>query len=185
MLGAFKLTKNSDIDKYKYFGYGIRLDRKGKFSFGDGYGQNVIIFGADMSSPVHADNKTKDILILGEGPTQRLDDTTLTAENFTENSINFTKNNAKFCLRLHYNGADSYLFVNGTEIIKFKAKDFETRRNSNPVCLGNISKDFSIDNMLKTDLNGYDFDFSVNYDTIKVDDILDIHNYLMEKNNTI
>ena len=86
-----------------------------------GFGKNVIIFGADMSSSVHVDNKKKDILILGEGPTQGLDDTTLTAEE--RYSINFTKSRKKFCLSLHYNGANSYLFVNGTKIIKFKAKD--------------------------------------------------------------
>ena len=68
-----------------------------------------------MSSSVHIDNKKKDILILGEGPTQGLDDTTLTAEK--KYSINFTEHNKKFCLSLHYKGANSYLFVNGVEII--------------------------------------------------------------------
>ena len=76
-----------------------------------------------MSSSVHANNRTESILILGEGLTQGLDDTTLYAEK--KFSINFTKTNTKFCLSLHYNGANSYLFVNGTEIIKFKAKDIE------------------------------------------------------------
>ena len=76
-----------------------------------------------MSSSVHVDNKKKDILILGEGPTQALEGTSLTAEKLY--SINFTENNKKFCLSLHYNGANSYLFVNGTEIYKFKAKDSE------------------------------------------------------------
>ena len=98
-------------------------------------------------------------------------------------SINFTKTNTKFCLSLHYNGANSYLFVNGTEIHKFKAKDCEIVVN--PLCLGNISKDLSIDNMKKTGLSGCVYDFSVNYDAIAVDDILDIHKYLMEKNNII
>ena len=89
-----------------------------------------------MSSFVHVDNKKKDTLILGEGPTQGLEHT-LTAEK--KYSINFTENNRKFCLSLHYNGANSYLFVNGTEIIKFKAKDSEIA--ATPLCLGNISKD--------------------------------------------
>ena len=57
-----------------------------------------------------------------------------------------TENNKKFCLRLHYNGANSYLFVNGTEIYKFEAKDSETV--ATPLCLGNISKDFSVDTEL-------------------------------------
>ena len=74
------MTKNSDIDKYEYSGYGIGLDRRSSFSFpGDGFGQNVLIFGADMSSSLHIDNKKKDILILGKGPTQGLEHT-LTAK---------------------------------------------------------------------------------------------------------
>ena len=60
-------------------------------------------------------------------------------------SINFTENNLKFCLSLHYIGANSYLFVNGTEIINFKAKDSEIV--ATPLCVQNISKDFSVDKM--------------------------------------
>ena len=86
-------------------------------------------------------------------------------------------------LSLHYNGANSYLLDNGTEIIKFKAKDSEIV--ATPLCLGNISKDWSVDNMKKTGFNGYVYDFSVDYDAIAVDDILDIHKYLMKKNNMI
>ena len=78
LFGAVSLAKNNDIDKYS--GYGIEFDRKGKFSVGNEFGGNCIIFGVDMSSSVHDDNKKKDILILGEGPTQGLDGTTLTEE---------------------------------------------------------------------------------------------------------
>ena len=88
-----------------------------------------------MSSSIHIDNKKKEILILGRGPTQGLK-STLTAEKMY--SINFTEKNKKFCLSLHYNGANSYLFVNGTEIHKFKAKD--SKIVATPLCLGNISK---------------------------------------------
>ena len=95
-------------------------------------------------------------------------------------SINFMEYNKKFFLSLLYNEANSYLFVNGTEIHKFKAKDSEIV--ATPLCLGNISKDWSVDNMKDTGLNGYVYDFSVDYDAIAVDDILDIHNYLMKKN---
>ena len=70
-------------------------------------------------------------------------------------SINFTVNRKKFCLSLHYNGSNSYLFVNGTEIVKLKAKDCKIKALA--LCLGNISKEFSVDNMIKTGLNGYDF----------------------------
>ena len=98
-------------------------------------------------------------------------------------SINFTLTKKKFCLGLHCNGANSYLSVNRTEIYKFKAKD--SKIVATPLCLRNISKDWSVDNMKKTGFNGYVYDFSVDYDTIAVDDILDIHKYLMEKNNMI
>ena len=179
MFGAVSLTKHIDIDQYKYSGYGIGFDRKGEFSFGNSFGKYVIIFGADMNSSVHANNRTTNILVLGKDFMQGLDNTTIYEEKL--HSINFTENNKKFCLSLHYNGANSYLFVNGTEIHKFKAKDSEIV--ATPLCLGNISKDLSVDNMKKTGLNGYVYDFSVDYDAIAVDDILDIHKYLMENNN--
>ena len=139
------MTKNADIDKYGYSGYGIGFDRRSSFSFrGSGFGQNVLIFGVDMSSSACNDNKKKDILILGKGPTQGLEHT-LTAEKMY--SINFTVTKKKFCLSLHYNGANSYLFVNGTEIYKFKANDSEIVVT--PLCLGNICKDWSTNNMKK------------------------------------
>ena len=72
LFGAVSLTKNPDIDKYKYSGHGIGFDRKGTFSFGNGFGKNCLIFGIDISSSVHVDNKKKDILILGEGPTTKV-----------------------------------------------------------------------------------------------------------------
>ena len=84
-------------------------------------------------------------------------------------SITFTDKNKKIILSMHYNGANSFLFVNRTEIIKFKEKDSEIV--ANPLYLGNVSKDFSIDNMKKTGWNGYFYDFSVDYDAIAVDDI--------------
>ena len=93
--------------------------------------------------------------------------------------INFTVTGKIFCLSLHYNGANSFLFVNRTEIIKAKAKDSEIV--ASPLCLGNISKDWSVDNMKKAGLNGYSYGFSVDYEAIAVDDFLDIHNYLMKK----
>ena len=84
---------------------------------------------------------------------------------------------------MHYNGASSYLFVNGTEIYKFKAKDSEIV--ATPLCLGNISKDWSVDYMKKTGFNGYVYNFSVSLCTITVDDIADIYKYLMKKNNIV
>ena len=122
----------------------------------------------------------KNTLVLEKGPTQGLEHT-LTAEKMY--SINFTAVRKKFCLSLHCNGANSYLFVNGREVYKFKAKDSEIVVG--PICLGNISKDWSVDNMKRTGFNGYVYDFSVNYDAIPVDDIKDIHKYLMKKNKVV
>ena len=89
LFGAVTLTKNAEIDKYRYSGYGIGFDRGSSFSFpGGGFGQNIIVFGGDMNSSIHVDNKGKDILILGKGPTQRVGEHSLTAEKI--HSINFT-----------------------------------------------------------------------------------------------
>ena len=98
-----------------------------------------------MNSSIHIDNKGKDILILGIGPTQGLGENFLTAEKMY--SIHFTVTKKKFCLSLHQNGTNIYLFVNGTEIQKFKAKGSEIV--ASPLCSGNISKDWSTDNMKK------------------------------------
>ena len=88
-------------------------------------GKNVNIFGVDISSSVHVHNKGKYILINGEGPTQGLDDTTLTAEVLCP--INFTQSGKTFALNLHYNGSNSFLFVNATQIYQFKAKTSEIK----------------------------------------------------------
>ena len=93
------------------------------FSFTDGsYGKNVDIFGADMSSSVHVDKKGKNMLILGEGSTQRLDDAKLTAE--AKYPISFLQSGKRFVLNLHYNGSNSFLFVNATKVYQLKAKDY-------------------------------------------------------------
>ena len=101
------------------------------------------------------------MLILGKIPTDGVDGTTLTAGK--EYSINFTEQQR----------ADSYVFVNGIEIYKFKAKDCEI--NAALLCLGNVSKKFSVESMNKSELYKYAYDFSV--------DILDVHKYLMKKHD--
>ena len=148
-----------------------------------------------MSSSTKIDNRTKNILILGKGPTQGLEHT-LSAEKMY--SINFTVKDKKLSLR--YNGANSYsvatisgffalnlwislIFVNGKEIHKFKAKNPEIVATL--LCLGSISKDWTVHNMKKIGLNGYVQDFRVDYVAITVDNILDIHNYLMKRNDIV
>ena len=109
-----------------------------------GFGQNISIFVVEMSSSAHTDNKKKEILVFGKGPTQELKHA-LTARKMY--SITFTLTKKKFCL--HYNGENSYLFANNSEIYKFKAKDSENV--TSPLSLGKISKKWSVDNMKKFD----------------------------------
>ena len=122
LFGNVKIAKNSDPGKYSYSEYGIGFDSCSPFSIRKfDWGKNVIIFGFDMSSCVHINNKRKDILILGKGT----------------RSINFTRSQRKFCSSLHCNGSNSFLFVNATKIYQFKAKDSETKKYH--LCLGNNS----------------------------------------------
>ena len=106
MFGAVSLNKNADIDKYKYSGYDIGFDRHGEFSFGSrGFRRNCIIFGADLIVIQMLTTKNNNILVLGKDFVQGINDTTIYAEKMY--SINFTENNRKFCLSLHYNGPNS------------------------------------------------------------------------------
>ena len=139
-------------------------------------GKNFIIFQADMSSSVHIDNKRKAILILGEGPTQALHDNTLTAE--ATHHINFTQPGKRFVLSLHYNESNSFPFVNATKIYQFKANDSKIKNYT--LCLGNISKDFIINNMKKKRIKSVKF-FSADFNHIDTNNILDIHRYLMKR----
>ena len=103
LFGAVSLTKNADIDQYKYSGYGIGFYRHGElFSFGNGLGKNCIIFGEDLSSSSsHGNNKKNNILVLGKVFVQGINGTKIYAEKLYK--INFTENNKKFCLSLNYN----------------------------------------------------------------------------------
>ena len=120
----------------------------------------------------------KDIIILGKSPTQGLDDTTLTAE--AQHSINFSRSTRKFCLCLHYIGSSSFVFVNATKLIQFTARDSEIKK---PFCLGNISGDFLANNMKKTRLNRYVYDFSVDCRSFDTSNIIDIHKILMKNHD--
>ena len=128
--------------------------------------RKVINFGADMSSSVHIDNKRK-------GLTQGLDHTTLTAE--AKYPINFTQPNTRLMLSLHYPESNSFLFVNAAKIYQFKAKNSEIKDST--LSLGNISEDFTINNMKKTGLRRVVKVFSVEFNPIDTNDILNIHKY--------
>ena len=127
LFGAMEITKDTNNNsKNNYKGYGICFDKGSNFSHTitqDGRqrttnGKNVLIFGADMSSSIHATNRANHIYCFGEGLTQGINDTTIYAEkNYYRN---FSEHGEKFVLSLHYNGDGSYLFVNGRQELKFK-----------------------------------------------------------------
>ena len=181
LFGKIKMKKNANTDKYKYQGHGTGFDLSGIFSHPNaGDGKNVIIFGVDMTNSKHANNKTKDVLVLGHGLILKRDDATIYAEKMY--SPNFTVANKTFCLSLHYNGDDSYLSVNGKEVIKFKAKKQSVVEK---LSLGNISTDFNQADRKSTGLYRYIYDFSVDYNAFSNDKIHDTHTYMMKKNGMI
>ena len=114
--------------------------------------------------------------MLGHGLIQKANDTIIYAEKMY--SPNFTIDNKIFCLSLHYNGDNSYLFVNGKEVTKFKARNSELIKY--PMCLGGLSKDYNKNSRKETGLYGNAYDFSVGYSAILNDKIHDIHAYLMK-----
>ena len=164
--------------KYVYSSYGIEFDGKGSWSFGNDYTRNVVIFGVDNSSSSHTDNQKNNFLILSEGDTFGINGRFGTPEK-TYN-INFGKAKTKFCLSLPCNGDNSCLFVNGKEIYKFKANNGDVDFPAQ-FCLGSISNKFSLFESKEVCLKGITYDFSVDCNAIAVDDILDIHKYLMKK----
>ena len=139
LFGGVKITKNTtDTSKHKHEGYGICFDEGDTFSKEEiNNGRNVLIFGVQENSLVHANNKANNIYLMGDFIVQCINDTTLYAEKLY--SQNFTAASKKFVLSLHYNGDDSYLFVNGKRELKFKAKDDQIVKEIS--CLGNISDD--------------------------------------------
>ena len=129
-----------------------------------------------MRSSVHIDNKSKNVLILGEGTTKGLIDTTLTAEAIY--LISFTQPNKRLVLILHYNESKSFLFVKATKLNQIKTKNSEVKDYA--LCLGNISKDFTINNFRKTGLKGVVNFFPVDFNPIETNYILDIQKHLMK-----
>ena len=129
LFGAMKITKNTDSSKNNYAGYGLCFDEGGEFDHTVRQGnfdrtinaKNVIIFGVDMSSSIHATNRANNIYVMGKDFIQRINDTTIYGEKLFHN--NFTEFAVKFVLSLHYNGDNGYLFANGRQELKLNAKD--------------------------------------------------------------
>ena len=153
LFGAMKITKNTDSSKNNYTGYGLCFDKGGEFGHTVRQGnfdrttnaKNVIIFGADMSSSIHVTNRANNIYIMGKDFIQGINDTTIYAEKLFHN--NFTQFGVKFVLRLHYNGDNSYLFANGRQELKFKAKDDQIIKEK--LFLGNLSSEWTRVNQAK------------------------------------
>ena len=120
-------------------GYGITFDGKSEWNFGNDSTRNVVIFGVDESSTSLTDNRKNDFLVLGKGDTFRINGSFGAPDK--KLSINFSKSKTQFCLSLHYNGDNSYLFVNGKEIYKFKANNKKVNF-SNQFSLGSMSNIF-------------------------------------------
>ena len=168
LFGTMQITKDAnDNSKNNYKGYDICFDERSQFGHTiteGGFthttnGRNVLIFGADMSSSVHATNRANHIYLMGEGLTQGVNDITIYVEkNYYRN---FTDPGKKFVLSLHYNGNDSYLFVNGRQELKFKAKTDQLVKEKS--CIGNLSDQWTASESEKTGLYGNIYDFLVDY----------------------
>ena len=162
---AMQITKNADTSKYDYKGYGICFDESEQFTHVRKEGnfnhttlaRNVIIFGVDMSFSKHANNKANNIYIMGKDYVQKIKDTTIYAEKMYYR--NFSDPGKKFVLSLHYNGNNSYLFVNGRQELKFKSKTDQLVKEK--LCIGNLSDQCTTSESEKTGLYGKIYDFVV------------------------
>ena len=159
LFGAMQITKNAtDNDKNNCKGYGICFDERSEFGHTITEGgrahttdaRNVLLFGADMSFSVHATNRANHIYLMGTGLTQGINDTTIYAEkNFYRKFTDFGK---KFVLSLHYNGDNSYLFVNGRQELKFKAETDQLVKEK--LCIGNLGDQWTRSESEKTRVYG-------------------------------
>ena len=185
LFGAMQITKNAiDNSKNNYKGYGICFDERSQFGHTineDGRAhttnsRNVLIFRVDVSFSAHATT----YISMGDGLTQGINDTTLYVEkNYWRN---FTDPGKKFIISLHYNGDESYFFVNGRQELKFKAKTDQLVKEK--LCIGNLSDQWTTSESEKTGLYGSIYDFVVDYEQIVgVKTIYDMHRYLMAKHN--
>ena len=183
-----KITKNTDSSKNNYTGYGLCFDEGGKFGHTVRQGnfdrttnaKNVIIFGVDMSSSIHATNRANKIYVMGKDFIQGFNGTTIYAEKLFYN--NFTKFGVNFVLSLHYNGENSYLSANCRQELKFKVKDDQIINEK--LCLGNLSSEWTTSESEKTGVYENIYDFVVDFKAINgVKPIYDMHRYLMTKHN--
>ena len=180
-LEVCKLLKMLILQNTSTKDMGICFDEGELFSIGHiNNGKNVLIFRVHEDSVIHANNKANNIFVMSDAFVQGINDTTLYAEKMY--SQNFTQPSKKFILSLHYNGDDSYLFVNGKQELRFKAKTSHLVKEK--LCTGNLSDQWTTSESEKTGLHGNIYDFVVDYEQIvSVKAICDMQRYLMTKHN--
>ena len=174
------IVKTRDQEKYVYSKHWIIFDSAGSWSFDNDFARDVIIFCVDNSSSSRSDNRKNNLLILSEFPTYGINGSFESPAKKV--STNFTWANTKFCLSLHCNAYNSYLFINRQEIFKFKA-DNKNVNFPTQYCLKSISNGLSATESRKVFLNRNVYDFLVDYNFTDKSDILKVYKYLMTKNN--
>ena len=189
LFGAMQITEDAtDNSTNNYKGYGICFDERSQFGHTiteGGFthitnGSNVLISGAETSFSVHATNRANHIYLMGDGLTQGINNTTIYVEKNYYRT--FTDPGKKFVLSLHYNGDESYFFVNGRQELIFKAKTDQLVKEK--LCIGNLSDQWTASESEKTGLYGNIYDFLVDYQAVVgVGPIYDMHRYLMTKHN--
>ena len=174
LFGAMQITKNADTSKYNYEGYGICFDESEEFTH--------VRKRGNMSFSKHANNKANNIYVMGKDYIQKINDTKTYAEKMYYS--NFTDPGEKFVLSLHYNDNNTYLYVNGNQELKFKAKTDQLVKEK--LCLGNLSDQWTTSESGKTGLYGKIYDFVVDYEHVtETTKILDMHRYLITKHSII
>ena len=185
LFGAMQITKNADISKYNYKGYGICFNGRKEFAHvrkRGNFNDTTMARNVNVSFNKHANNKRNNIYVMGKDYVQRINDTTLYAEKIYYR--NFTDLGRKFVLSWHYNGNNSYLYVNGNQDLKSKAKTDQLVNEK--LCLGNLSDQWTTSEPEKTGLHGKIYDFVVDYEQIAgTTKIIDMHRYLINKHNII
>ena len=185
MFGAVKITGNRNTSRFKYVGDGICFDEG--ISFGNRIdAKNVIILGFDATNSIHGNNKKNNIFVLGKDFIQGFatdgSGNTIYADKIYK--TNMTEPNKKFVLLLHYNGNNSYLFVNRREELQFKSQSFTSTMKSQLFCVGNFSINWTSIENPKTSLYGNVYDLVIDYEPLNgVKTIYDIHRYLMKKHD--
>ena len=176
LFGATGIATYREKEKWVYSGYWITFNGTDSYNFGNNaFARNVVLFRLDNSSSSHTNNRNNNPLVLGEGPAFGIVGSFGSPDK--KDSISFSKARTRFYLSLHYNDDNSYLFVNGKKIFKFKANN----KNVNfpiPFCLWSISSGVGVTDSRELSLKGNVYDFSVDYSTIDKSDISKVQKYL-------